>query len=142
LGGENYFATSGEYRSAVYKESFQTAKGEVGLDQYEVRSWHGWYRHITLALLGHAYLTVTRAIAENRPASRRPAAKKKRARHRLAQEMIPLTVPEVRRLSWWLIFGDLPAPAFLIGWSVWRRRHQADAMRCHYRRTTRKYLQL
>lgn len=40
------------------EESFETAKGEVGLDQYEVRSWHGWYRHITLVLLAHAYLTV------------------------------------------------------------------------------------
>ncbi len=37
---------------------FQTAKSEVGLDHYEVRSCHGWYRHITLALLAHAYLTV------------------------------------------------------------------------------------
>jgi SRSO17 transposase len=45
------------------EESFETAKGEVGLDQYEVRSWHGWYRHITLALLAHAYLTVLRAHA-------------------------------------------------------------------------------
>src|SRR4051812_19135846 len=46
------------------EESFETAKGEVGLDQYEVRRWPGWYRHITLALLAHAYLTVTRAQAE------------------------------------------------------------------------------
>ncbi|HEX6625437.1 MAG TPA: IS701 family transposase, partial [Pyrinomonadaceae bacterium] len=45
------------------EESFETAKGEVGLDQYEVRSWHGWYRHITLCLLAHAYLTVTRSRA-------------------------------------------------------------------------------
>ncbi len=44
--------------------SFETAKGEVGLDHYEVRSWSGWYRHITLALLAHAFLTVTRAIGE------------------------------------------------------------------------------
>jgi SRSO17 transposase len=43
------------------EECFETAKGEVGLDQYEVRSWSGWYRHITLALLAHAYLTVVRA---------------------------------------------------------------------------------
>jgi SRSO17 transposase len=43
------------------EESFETAKGEVGLDQYEVRSWHGWYRHMTLALFAHAYLTVIRA---------------------------------------------------------------------------------
>lgn len=44
--------------------SFETAKGEVGLDHYEVRSWSGWYRHITLALLAHALLTVTRAMGE------------------------------------------------------------------------------
>jgi SRSO17 transposase len=42
------------------EESLETAKGEVGLDQYEVRKWTGWYRHITLALLAHAFLTVTR----------------------------------------------------------------------------------
>jgi SRSO17 transposase len=43
------------------EESLETAKGEVGLDQYEVRKWRGWYRHITLAVLAHAFLTVTRA---------------------------------------------------------------------------------
>jgi SRSO17 transposase len=32
----------------------------VGLDHDEVRRWPGWYRHITLALLAHAFLTVTR----------------------------------------------------------------------------------
>jgi len=47
------------------EESFESGKGEVGLDQYEVRRWPGWYRHITLALLAHAYLTVTRAVAED-----------------------------------------------------------------------------
>ena len=40
------------------EECFEEAKGEVGLDQYEVRRWDGWYRHITLAMLAHAYLTV------------------------------------------------------------------------------------
>lgn len=45
------------------EEGLETAKGEVGLDHYEVRRWTGWYRHITLALLAHAYLTVTRAHA-------------------------------------------------------------------------------
>jgi SRSO17 transposase len=38
----------------------EEAKGEVGLDQYEVRKWGGWYRHITLALFAHAMLTVIR----------------------------------------------------------------------------------
>lgn len=38
-------------------DMFKLAKGQVGLDQYEVRSWRGWYRHITLALLAFAALT-------------------------------------------------------------------------------------
>ena len=42
---------------------FEAAKGEVGLDDYEVRSWTGWHRHITLAMLGHAYLAVLRKAA-------------------------------------------------------------------------------
>ena len=46
------------------EESFQTAKGDVGLDQYQVRRWDGWYRHITLAMLAHAFLSVTRAGSE------------------------------------------------------------------------------
>lgn len=41
----------------------EEAKGEVGLDQYEVRKWEGWYRHITLALLAHATLAVLRGRA-------------------------------------------------------------------------------
>ena len=45
------------------EECFEEAKGEVGLDQYEVRKWDGWYRHITLAMLAHAYLTVIRQRA-------------------------------------------------------------------------------
>jgi SRSO17 transposase len=45
------------------EECFQQAKDQVGLDHYEVRKWPGWYRHITLALLAHAFLAVTRAQA-------------------------------------------------------------------------------
>jgi SRSO17 transposase len=48
------------------EESFETAKGEVGLDHYEVRRLTRWYRHMTLALLAHAYLTATRAHAAAR----------------------------------------------------------------------------
>ena len=45
------------------EEGFERAKDLVGLDQYEVRRWQPWYRHVTLALLAHAYLEVTRAHA-------------------------------------------------------------------------------
>ena len=54
------------------EQSFQTAKGECGLDHYEVRHWHGWYRHITLAMLAHAVLSVLRARGEKN--SRRTSA--------------------------------------------------------------------
>ena len=48
-----------------YIESlFEQAKGEVGLDQYEVRSWVGWHRHVTLSMLALAYLAVVRRSAE------------------------------------------------------------------------------
>src|SRR3954454_16259632 len=54
------------------EEGFESAKGEVGLDHYEVRRWPGWYRHITLALLAQAYLTVTRAAAVEKGELKRP----------------------------------------------------------------------
>jgi SRSO17 transposase len=44
------------------------AKGEVGLDQYEVRRWNAWHRHATLCLLAHAYLVVTRHAARREEA--------------------------------------------------------------------------
>src|ERR671913_364555 len=40
---------------------FEEAKGEVGLAHYEVRSWVGWYRHITLSLFAHAFLAAIRS---------------------------------------------------------------------------------
>ncbi|MES4886275.1 IS701 family transposase, partial [Streptomyces sp. NPDC000349] len=43
------------------EECFQTAKNECGLDEYEVRRYLGWYRHITLAMLAHAVLTALAA---------------------------------------------------------------------------------
>ncbi|MFF8911053.1 hypothetical protein ACF08P_40475 [Streptomyces olivaceoviridis] len=41
------------------EECFQAAKNECGLDQYEVRRYVGWYRHVTLAMLAHAFLAAT-----------------------------------------------------------------------------------
>jgi len=56
---------------------FEAAKGEVGLDEYEVRSWVGWHRHVTLAMLAHAYLAVLRKAALGGSGRARP-------RHRAA----------------------------------------------------------
>src|SRR5215203_1551871 len=52
-------------RRWAIEDSFEAAKGEVGLDDYEVRKWDGWHRHTTLCLLAHAYLAVVRSVAEH-----------------------------------------------------------------------------
>jgi SRSO17 transposase len=54
------------------EETFQSAKGQVGLDQYQVRRNDAWYRHITLVMLAHAFLTVTRANAAKGGLRHRP----------------------------------------------------------------------
>src|SRR3712207_4407942 len=56
---------------------FEAAKGEVGLDEHEVRSWVGWHRHVTLAMLARAYLAVLRKAALGGSGRARP-------RHRAA----------------------------------------------------------
>ncbi|HYF62574.1 MAG TPA: IS701 family transposase, partial [Herpetosiphonaceae bacterium] len=47
-------------RRWAIEECFEVAKQEVGLADYEIRSWHGWYRHITLAMLALAFLAAMR----------------------------------------------------------------------------------
>jgi SRSO17 transposase len=44
------------------EESFQTAKNEVGLDNYQVRCYDAWYAHITLSMAAAAFLVATRAV--------------------------------------------------------------------------------
>ncbi len=102
------------------EEGFAQAKGELGLDQYEVRGWDAWHRFVTLCLLAHAYLAVlhlhTRAPGA---ATAGPADE---------PDLLPLTVPEVRRLVLALA-GGAEQRTFRLGWSRWRRRHQAAAAR-------------
>jgi hypothetical protein len=58
---------------------FQTAKSETGLDEYEVRRWHGWQHHLTLALLAGAFLLMPQQDwggnhAPDHPATDQPGA--------------------------------------------------------------------
>ena len=108
---------------------FQTAKGEVGLDHYEVRRWAGWHRHITLALLAHAFLVAVRADATDGQGGRagdrgRRAAGADRARDPAAAGPARARPP--------------PEPGRVLAWSQWRRRHQARARRAHYQRRHRQ----
>jgi SRSO17 transposase len=109
------------------EECFQAAKGQVGLDHYQVRNWTSWHRHITLAMLALAFLAAVAADqAPNRPDDGRHLAR--------SLDPSPLTVPEIRHLLA-LAFGP-PAlsAARALHWSIWRRRHQTTARRSHYRR--------
>jgi len=103
------------------ESGFESAKGECGLDEYEVRTWDAWHRHITLALLAHAFLTVIRHQAMDTTAAS-------------VDDLLPLTVPELRRLIWQLVWARPPVCQVVVAWSRWRRRHQLRAQRCHERR--------
>jgi SRSO17 transposase len=102
------------------EESFQAAKGLVGLDQHQVRRWTSWHRWTTLAMLAHAFLAVATAIERDTTAT--PAG------------LIALTVNEFRRLFDALLLVTGHTVATLLAWSRWRRRHQYRARLSHYKR--------
>jgi SRSO17 transposase len=111
------------------EECFQAAKGQVGLDHYQVRHWTSWHRHITLAMLALAFLTALAAdAAPDRSASTHHLAR--------SRDPITLTVPEIRHLLAAVFNSPAVATSRLLNWSNWRRRHQATARRSHYRRRT------
>jgi hypothetical protein len=56
--------------------------------------------------------------------------------------LIPLTIPEVRRLVYRLVVHILAPPEAVLHWSRWRRLHQARAMRSHYRRRRAQHVRL
>jgi SRSO17 transposase len=102
------------------EESFQAAKGLVGLDQHQVRRWRSWHRWTTLAMLAHAFLAV--ATATERDTTPTPTG------------LITLTVNEFRRLFDALLLATNRTITSLLAWSRWRRQHQYRARRSHYRR--------
>ena len=119
------------------EECFEEAKGPVGLDQYEVRRWDGWYRQITpLSQHGAGSGDAGPRLPDGNQTSGVGARmfQEKGGCPGLDESLIPMTVPEVRRLLTRLVWrADQPADCIL-SWSWWRRRHQAQARRCHYQR--------
>ncbi|MGH2409121.1 MAG: IS701 family transposase [Chloroflexota bacterium] len=81
----------------VIETDFQTAKGETGLDEYEVRSWQGWHHHITLALLAAAFLLTLQQDWGGKYAPDHPHANQSPAPHPLAAP--PLHRPGVAPLA-------------------------------------------
>jgi SRSO17 transposase len=103
------------------EECFQAGKGEVGLDQHQVRKWRSWYRYTTLVMLAHALLSVIAAHERSHRAGAR-------------DDLIPLTVNEIRHLFAKLITKTTRTISHWLHWSAWRRQHQARARTSHYRR--------
>jgi SRSO17 transposase len=105
------------------EEDFENGK-DMGLDHYEVRSFLGWYRHVTLVLLAAAYLV---GICAQAHASCPVAA--------LSMPVVlPLTVPEVRHLLARLIWPASSSVRRVLAWSWWRRVHQSWASYYHTKR--------
>lgn len=98
------------------EEDLQVAK-DLGLDHYEVRSFPGWYRHVTLVLLACAFLV---SIAASAP--------------KTASLLLPLTTSEIRHLLARLFFAPPTSALLICQWSHWRRTHQYWAGYYHRRR--------
>ena len=99
------------------EDGFAAGKELAALDEHQVRTWTSWHRWTILALLACAFLSIL------------TAAQPKGGDDLL----IPLTRNEIRRLFTGLS-QQPPAPRLQLHWSRWRRRHQATARTCHYRR--------
>jgi SRSO17 transposase len=107
------------------EEDLEASKA-LGLDHYEVRSYAGWYRHLTLVLLAYAFLVelcVQNHLADT--AHQEPAA---------CPPLIPLTTSEARHLLAHLFWPPPTSAPLICQWSWWRRTHQYWAGYYHRRR--------
>jgi hypothetical protein len=110
------------------EETFQAGKGQVGLDQHQLRQWIGWHRFTVLAMLALAFLAACAAI------SAKPPATEPNHHGGYHDRPIRLTVNEIRRLFTVLANTAIHTVAHHLRWSLWRRAHQARARRAHYKR--------
>jgi SRSO17 transposase len=135
------------------EECFKIGKSDVGLDEYEVRSWQGWYRHITLCMVIMAFLAVLRLSSqtletpmnEDNEDKEQIKAQNDSSDNSSSQMpsyshlpmMVPLSVPEIKKLFYYIV-SFKPFPTFYrVAWSVWRRIHQAWAHFYHAQRRIR-----
>lgn len=123
------------------EQCFEEGKGEVGLDEYEVRSWHGWYRHQTLSMLALAFLAALRVNGEKYALKKMCVQTPESEASDPVQAnlpsdlpvMVPLSIAELRRLFFRLVGKPPLSFAYHLAWSCWRRTHQALARLCHYK---------
>ena len=110
-------------RRWTVEESFQTSKGQTGLDEHQCRTWTSWYRWTTLVLLAHAFLAAVTVTARSKPS---PTG------------LVPLTLNEIRHLYNTLAIASVTDIPHVLRWSRWRRRHQHRAQQAHYQQQSRQ----
>src|ERR1700677_2803032 len=114
------------------EEGFEFGKDCFGLDQCQARLYTAILRHVVLVMAALAICAVTAALLRTRTDTQAPPP----AAHGQAPPadpgMIPLTVPEIRRILAAMTARPLP-PAHIIHWDAWTRRHQARSRWFHKR---------
>jgi hypothetical protein len=130
------------------EECLQLGKGQTGLDQHQVRTWHSFHRHTVLSMCAQALTAVAAARPEltsgNPPAiaAGQPDAWRDTGKLPASADdqppgsdpgLVKVSVPEARRLAR-LATAPMTRAARNLGyaWSRWRRRHQARARWHHY----------
>ncbi|MGH3209299.1 MAG: IS701 family transposase [Trebonia sp.] len=114
------------------EENFEFAKDCLGLDQCQARLYTAILRHTVLVMAALAICAVTAARLRNRTGTQAPPPSAPGQAPPADPGMIPLTVPEVKRILAALTARPLP-PAHVIHWDAWTRRHQARARWFHQR---------
>jgi SRSO17 transposase len=109
------------------EEDFENGK-DLGLDHYEVRSYLGWYRYMTLVMLAQAFLT---AICIQPLVPTAPIVDSGTS---LTIPLLCLTTPEVRHVLGRLIWPPPSSARVVLAWSWWRRCHRSRACYFHTRR--------
>jgi SRSO17 transposase len=75
---------------------FETDKSDIGLDEYEVRGWHGWNHHVTLCLLASAFLlTLQQEWGGKDAPDHAPAGLPRRARELATAALLPRAAPRM-----------------------------------------------
>ena len=114
------------------EEEFEFGKGQFGLDQSQVRLFHAIARHTVLACAALAICAVTAALLRDRTDTQAAPPVRPGQPPPADPGLIPLTVPQVRRL---LAAATVPSwpPGHVEHWDWWTRRHQARARWFHER---------
>jgi len=109
-----------------------TSKDCFGLDQCQARLYTAIARHLVLVMAALAICAVTAALAKDRTDTQAPSPVRPDQPPPAEPGMIPLTIPEIKRLLAALTIPPLPL-RHIIHWDAWTRRHQARSRWFHKR---------